>query len=207
MSTITLYRHPLSGNAHRVQLLISLLGLNAEIVDVDLMQGEQKSEAFLSKNPFGQVPVLEDGEATLYESNAILVYLASKYDPLRQWLPTEPGNAAEVQSWLSVAASRVANGPAAARLITLFGADLDAERCATISLDLFTVMETHLSSRDWLVGDHATLADVSNYAYIAHAPEGNVSLADYPNIRRWLARVEGLEGFVSMQKSAVGLAV
>jgi glutathione S-transferase len=68
-------------------------------------------------------------------------------------------------------------------------------------------METHLSSRDWLVGDHATLADVSNYAYIAHAPEGNVSLADYPNIRRWLARVEGLEGFVSMQKSAVGLAV
>jgi glutathione S-transferase len=206
MSNITLYRHPLSGHAHRAQLLLSLLGIQADLVDVDLMTGEQKSAEFLKKNPLGQVPVLEDGDATVSDSNAILVYLARKYDPTRRWLPVDPALNAEVQKYLSVAAGPVANGPASARLITLFGADLSVEKTAATAHSFFTVLDAALKTKDWLVAGHATIADIANYAYIAHAPEGNVSLENYPNIRNWLSRIESLEGFVAMQKSAVGLA-
>ncbi len=206
MSNITLYRHPLSGHAHRAELLLSLLGIKSNLVDVDLMKGEQKSPAFLRKNPLGQVPVLEDGEVTITDSNAILVYLATKYDPTRRWLPVEPQLNAEVQKYLSIASGPVANGPAAARLITLFGAGLSAEKTAQIAHGFFDVLEEALAHKIWLVGEQATIADVANYAYIAHAPEGNISLDNYPNIRNWLARVESLDNFVAMQRSAVGLA-
>ena len=84
MSAIKLYRHPLSGHAHRVEVFLSLLGLPSELIDVDLAKGAHKQDEFLKKNIFGQVPVIEDGDITLSDSNAILVYLASKYD-------TEPG--------------------------------------------------------------------------------------------------------------------
>ena len=67
-------------------------------------------------------------------------------------------------------------------------------------------MEIHLDGRDWLVGDHPTIAEVANYAYIAHAPEGDVSLDNYPNVRIWLERIAKLPGFVPMQVTAVGLA-
>ena len=113
-SPIRLYRHALSGHAHRVELLLSLLGLPHELIDVDLLAGAQKSPEFLAKNPFGQVPVIEDGPLTLADSNAILVYLASRYDEPRRWLPTDPVAAAQVQRWLSVAAGPQAPPPAPA---------------------------------------------------------------------------------------------
>jgi glutathione S-transferase len=202
---IKLYRYPLSGNAHRAELLLSLLGLKHSLIDVDLINGEQKSETFLQLNPFGQVPVLDDDGFILYESNAILVYLAKKYDN-GHWLPTDAEHAALVQQWLSIAASRIANGPATARLITLFGANHNAEEIIQRSTDLLQVMNQHLNNRTFLVGDGPTIADVAAYTYIAHAPEGNVSLTPYANIVAWLKRVESLKGFVGMQKSKVGLA-
>ncbi|NOQ63753.1 MAG: glutathione S-transferase [Methyloprofundus sp.] len=205
MSTITLYRHPLSGHAHRAELLLSILGLQAKLVDIDLMQGEQKQANFLAKNMFGQVPVLEDGELTIADSNAILVYLASQYDSAHTWLPIEPALAAEVQRFLTVAAAAVSNGPATARLINLFGAQLDQARAIQIANNLFTILNKHLENREWLVGDAPTIADLANYAYIAHAPEGGIALKDYAHIKAWLQRIEHLSGFVAMQSSKVGL--
>ena len=70
---------------------------------------------------------------------------------------------------------------------------------------LFAILEKELAARPFLVGEHATIADVANYTYIAHAPEGNVSLNAYPAIRAWLKRIESLRGFVPMQATAVGL--
>jgi glutathione S-transferase len=206
MSTITLHRHALSGHSHRVELFLSILGLDADIVDVDLGSGEHKKTAFLQKNSFGQLPVLEDGDATLSDSNAILVYLAIEYDASRQWLPEEAVAASEVQRFLSVAASKVAAGPASARLVNVFGTDLDLQALITQSHALLTVLDAHLQGRDWLATDKATIADIANYAYIAHAPEGDVSLEDYANVRAWLQRIEQLPGFVAMQATAVGLA-
>lgn len=202
---IKLYRYPLSGHSHRVELFLSLLGLPVELVDVDLAAGAQKTAAFLAMNPFGQVPVIQDGELTLADSNAILVYLASQYADA-QWLPREPARAAAVQRWLSVAAGLVAFGPAAARLITVFKAPFNAEEVITRANGLFAVMEKELQQSAFLVGDTPTIADIANYSYIAHAPEGNISLTPYPHLRSWLARIEALPRFVPMAKSAVGLA-
>ncbi len=206
MSTLKLYRHPLSGNAHRVELFLSLLGLEADIITVDLMKAEQKRPEFLQKNIFGQVPVLEDGNVTIADSNAILVYLASQYDAQHTWLPIEPAKAAEVQRFLSVAAGAVSNGPATARLINLFGAKLDKAKAVEISHNILDVLERHLAGREWLAAEHPTIADVSNYPYIAHAPEGDVSLQKYPHVRAWIQRVEALPNFIPMQSSLVDLA-
>jgi len=206
MSAIKLYRHPLSGHAHRVEVFLSLLGMPGELIDVDLANGAHKQTGFLKKNIFGQVPVIEDGEITLSDSNAILVYLASKYDSDRNWYPEDPVTGAEIQRFLSLAAGKIAFGPAAARLVTVFGAGLDHENAKAIAHATLAVIEAHLSGKEWLVGDRPTIADVANYSYIAHAPEGDISLEAYPNIRAWLARFEALKGFVPMQKTPVGLS-
>ncbi|MDN6860037.1 glutathione S-transferase [Pseudomonas sp. CAN2814] len=201
---LKLYHFPLSGHAHRAELMLSLLQLPAELVFVDLAKGAHKHPDFLALNAFGQVPVLDDDGVIVSDSNAILVYLAKKYGNGR-WLPENPQGAAHVQRWLSVAAGQVAYGPAAARLITVFGAAFNPEEVATRAHTLFQVMERELAKSPFLVGTEATIADVANYSYIAHAPEGNVSLQDYPNLRAWLARVEALPGFVPMPRTAIGL--
>ncbi len=206
MSNITLYRHALSGHSHRVELFLSILNIDAELVDVDLLSGAHKQPDFLAMNRFGQVPVLQDGDTVLSDSNAILVYLANKYDRTGSWLPTDPVAASEVQRFLSVAAGQVSSGPGAARLYNVFNADLDHARALRISHDVLGVLDGHLEGRDWLVGTRPTIADLSNYAYIAHAPEGDVDLSAYTNVRGWLRRVENLPGFVPMQATPAGLA-
>lgn len=202
---ITLYSFPLSGHAHRVTLLLSLLGLPYRRVDVDLRGGEHKQPPFLALNAFGQVPVLEDEGAVIADSNAILVYLAKRYQGQARWLPEDALGAAAVQRWLSVAAGQLASGPNAARLATLFGVPDPGGAAQARTHALLAVMDTELGRRDWLAGEAATIADVACYAYVALAPEGNVSLQDYPRVRAWLARVEALPGFVPMAFSHVGL--
>ncbi|MBC7883208.1 MAG: glutathione S-transferase [Anaerolineae bacterium] len=202
---IQLYRHALSGHSHRVELFLSLLGLPFEFVTIDLLVGAQRSPEYLKLNPFGQVPTIDDDGAILSDSNAILVYLARKYDPQGTWLPNDALGTAQVERWLSVAASQINNGPATARLINVFGAKLDQERAFSISERLFTIMNAHLTDRAFLVGETPTIADVAGYTYIAHAPEGSISLEPYPHLRSWLSRIESLPDFVPMQKTAVGL--
>lgn len=204
---IRLYRVAISGHSHRVELFMSLLGLPFELINIDLMSGAHKKPDFLAMNPFGQVPVIEDGDVTLADSNAILVYLTHRYaQDAGQWLPSDPMAAAQVQRWLSVAAGPLAFGPAAARVIQLFKKPESPDDAMARAHALFKVMEQQLATSRFLTGGSATLADIANYSYVAHAPEGNVSLDGYPHVRAWLARVEALPRFVPMVKSAVGLA-
>ncbi len=202
---IKLYRHPLSGHAHRIELMLSLLHMDYILIDIDLTKGAHKQPEFIVRNPFGQVPVLEDGDVTLWDSNAILIYLARTYGN-SNWLPTSPVLEARVMPWLSIAAGKLAFGPAAARLVTVFGANIDHDTAKNTAQDLFNIMDGVLSTQNFLAGDAPTIADIANYSYIAHAPEGDVSLADFPSIRAWLARIEALDGFVPMQSTAVGLS-
>lgn len=202
---IKLYRLALSGHCHRVELLLSLLGLPYELVDVDIAGGEHKSAAFLARNLFGQVPVIEDGEVTLADSNAIMVYLEGRYAP-GTWMPRDPLAAAQVQRWLSAAAGPLAFGPAASRVIALFGRSDDPSGYVARGRQLLGVMERHLAAHSWLAGDAPTLADLANYAYVARAPEGGVSLQDHPKVRAWLERVEALPRFVPFPRTPVGLA-
>ena len=196
---------PLSGHTHRVQLFLSLLGLPYEFATVDMAAGANRTPAFLAMSPFGEIPVLEDDDAVLADSTAILVYLALKYDAGGRWLPREPLAAARVQRWLSTASGKIAYGPAAARLVTVFGARIDHDVVKAIAVRLFDTMEGELAG-PFLVGAAPTLADVAAYSYIAHAPEGGVSLLPYPRIRAWLDRVRALPGFVAMPSTVAGVA-
>ncbi|MGE8485557.1 MAG: glutathione S-transferase family protein [Pseudomonas sp.] len=204
MQAIKLYNFPRSGHAHRVELMLSLLQLPTELIFVDLAKGAHKQADFLALNPFGQVPVIEDQGMVLADSNAILVYLAQKYGNGR-WLPTDPVGAAKVQRWLSVAAGPIAFGPARARLITVFGAPYNAEEVIAYSHTWLKVIDQELGATAYLAANEPTIADIAAYSYIAHAPEGNVSLDDYANIRAWLARIEALPGFVGMPRTVAGL--
>ena len=195
-----LYDVTLSGHAHRARLFLGLLGIDYELVPVDLAAGEQKKPEFLALNPFGQVPVLEDDGVIIPDSNAILVYLATKYRRA-DWLPEDAAGAARVQRWLSVAAGQIAFGPCAARLVTLFGAPFNHAEVITRAHAVLKLIEQALTGQDWLAAPHATLADVALYSYIARAPEGDVDLAPYPHIRGWLARVEALPGFVAFAET------
>lgn len=199
-----LYHFPLSGHSHRAWLFLNLLGLEHEVVEVNLAQGEHKSANYLRLNHFGQVPVLQDGDTVVPDSNAILVYLAKKAGRT-DWLPEAPAAAAAVQRWLSVAAGQIAAGPAAARLITVFGAKLRPEEVIPRAHAILALVEAALQGRDWLVNDQPTIADIALYSYIAHAPEGNVDLSGYPQILAWLGRIEALPGFVAMPQTKAGL--
>lgn len=200
---LKIHQFPKSGHSHRAVLFARLAGIDHEAVFVDLAAGAHKTPEFLALNPFGQVPVLEDGDTVIADSNAILVYLARTYAP--DWIPADPAGEAEVQRFLSMAAGEIAYGPAAARLITVFGAKLDPEAAQRVAALALGRLETHLDGREWLVRDRPTIADVAIYSYVAHAPEGNVSLEPYPNVRGLLARIQALPGFVPMPSTAVGL--
>lgn len=198
---IRLYHFALSGHSHRVLLMLSLLGLPVDIVPVDLPRGEHKSPAFLALNPFGQIPVIQDGDLTLADSNAILVYLAQRYDASGQWLPQAPGQMAEVQRWLSAAAGPLAFGPAHARGGQLFKRPIEP-RAYDLAHKLLTVMEATLAQQRYLAStEQPTIADVAMYGYTAHAPEGGISLTHYAHIRRWIADVQALPGFVPLPAS------
>lgn len=202
-----LYTHPLSGHAHRASLFLSLVGADVEEVVVDLAAGEHKTPDFLKLNPFGQLPVLVDGDTVIADSAAILVYVARK-SGRSDWLPDTPEGAAAVQRWLSVAAGQIAYGPCAARLITVFGKKFDAEEVIARAHGVLAQIDAELVGRNWMIGgDQPTIADVALYSYIANAPEGNVDLAGYPHVLAWLRRVEGLDGFVPFQQTMAGLRI
>lgn len=200
-----LYYHPLSGHAHRARLFLSLIGADAELIEVDLAGGAHKASDFLALNRFGQVPVLDDDGTVIADSNAILIYLAKKAGRA-DWLPEDPAGAAAVQRWLSVAAGQIAFGPAAARLVTLFKARFDVDEVVARAHAILTLIDEELADRTWIAADNPTVADIALYSYIARAPEGNVDRAGYPHVNQWLARIESLPGFVPFVETPIGLA-
>ena len=200
---IKLYRNPKSGHCHRVELMLALLGLPYETIDLDMANGAHKAPDYLKISPFGLVPAIDDNDYTLADSNAILVYLVETYAKEAHWLPKDAKGAAEVQRWLTVAADNIYSGSCAARLVKVFNAPIDHSAAVKKAHDLFKVMDAHLAGRDWLATDTITIADVAGYSYIAHAPEGGVDLAPYPNIGAWLGRIENQPGFVGMARSPI----
>ena len=166
-----LFTFKLSGNSYKVRLFLGLLGLDYAGVEVDMRGGEHKRAPFLALNPLGQVPVLIDGDVTLADSQAILVYLARRYAEA-SWLPLDALSLAQITRWLSIAANEIQHGPATARLIAVFGVKLDAELALQRSVTILASMQAHLTQQQWLVGDHPSIADVACYPYIALAPEG-----------------------------------
>jgi|TARA_B110000211_G_scaffold42778_1_gene44578 glutathione S-transferase len=198
------YRNPKSGHCHKVELFMSLLGISYINHELDMVNGAHKSADFITKNPFGQVPVIVDGEHTVSDSNAIIVYLADTYGSIYPWMGATPIEKARVQRWLSVASGELAKGPAALRLEYVFGANIDVASALAITENLLKVMEDTLTdTKSYLATDSLTLGDIAMYSYIAHAPEGGVSLQPYPAIRAWVNRIESLANFIPMASSPI----
>jgi len=197
MAALKLHDLELSGNCYKVRLFCALLGLKLDLAPVDLMSGAHKNSPFIDLNPFGEIPVLEDGSVVLRDSQAILVYLARKYRG-EDWLPTDAAGMAEVVTWLMVAENEIARGPGDARLHDKFGYKLDVSQARTNAARILGLIETHLKSTDWLALGRPTIADIACMPYIALGHEGGVTLAPYPAIQAWIGRIKALSGFISM---------
>jgi glutathione S-transferase len=196
---ITLHGTARSGHCHRVELLLRALDLPFRHAEAS--GATRSSPEYLALNPLGQVPVLQDGDVVLADSNAILVYLVRRYAPDSGWMPDEPVAAAGVQRWLSIAAGEVRYGPANARGIVQFGYPDDPAGAAATSARLLGFMEQHLAGRSYLAADGPTIADLACFSYVAHAPEGGISLEPYPAVRAWIGRIEAQPWFKPMPAS------
>lgn len=202
---VTLHDFELSGNCYKLRLLMNILGIEYRIVPVDFYPGrEHKSARFLKLNPLGQLPVLEDDGLVLRDAQAILVYLAAKYDPAGNWYPRgDPVLLGEIGQWLAFADSITATA-SAARLHDGFFYDLDIDAARAGAHRLFRILDEHFwfgeqEGRDWICGArHPTVADIACFPYVLLSEEGGISRQDYPAIRRWGDRVKRVPGFVGM---------
>jgi glutathione S-transferase len=194
---VKLYDMELSGNCYKIRLFCSLLGVSWESIPVNLLKGEHKQAAFLALNPRGQVPVLDDAGTVVWDSMAILVYLAGKYGDGR-WFPAEAEPMARVMQWLAVSENEILYGLARARAVTKFNRPWNLSQCQELGRAGLGVMENHLGHNQWLAADRPTIADIACYPYVALAPEGGVALDDFPHIGQWIDRIRSLPGYVGM---------
>ena len=203
MTDLILHEYAASGNCYKVRLTAALLGLPLERRDYDIMAGETRSADFLaSVNANGRIPVLQDGDRFIPESNAACFYLADS-----TWLiPEDRFERADMLRWLfweqynhepNVATLRFWHGwIGEANWSDLQRAQHPAKKAAGEAA--LRLMDDHLARHDWLVGDGLTLADIALYAYSHVAEGGGFTLADYPTVQAWLKRVEGVPGYLPM---------
>ncbi|MEP9349395.1 glutathione S-transferase family protein [Xanthobacter sp. KR7-225] len=201
---LTLYSTQSSGNSYKVRLMLAKLGLPFHLVEVDIFAGENRTPEFLEMNPEGRVPLLEVDGHFLAESNAILFHLAEA----TLFLPQAPLARAETLRWMFFEQNSHEPGIAAARFWlrqVRGGRDLrthDVDRWMEEGYGALKVMERHLASRRegraFFVGNRLTIADIALYAHTHVAEEGDFSLAGFPAVRAWLARVAAEPGHVDM---------
>ena len=191
-----LYLSQISGNSHKVRILLALLNVAYDKVVLDLSKHEHKNPEFLKINPRGEVPVLEDDGAVIWDSGACLVYIARKHGGER-WLPIAPATMAEVMQWLALAASEIQFGLQYARRGVLQGRWTAGtlEQGHAIGRIALSVIEQRLQKNDWLALDHPTIADVACFPYAETAPEAKIALDTYPNTVKWLERCKALPGW------------
>jgi glutathione S-transferase len=193
-----LYNVAYSGNSYKVRLLLAQLGIQCEFIEIDILNGESRTAAFLKINPNGRTPVLDDNGFVLAESNAILAYLAKG----TKFLPDDRKQFGLVFQWMFfeqyshepfIATSRfwLQHKPDSPETTALLASKRKGGWAA------LKIMEEHLSKNDFFVGDYS-IADIALFAYTHVSHEGGFSLDDFPKIRAWIERVKGQPGFVPM---------
>jgi glutathione S-transferase len=198
---IKIYGDKKSGNCYKIQLTCALLDIKYEWIDVDIMAGECKSEAFKALNPNGKIPLLinDEGEK-ISESNAIINYLAFN----THLLPNTAFEFAKVQQWQFF--EQYSHEPfiAVARFINKYlGLPKEREQEYRAKQEgghkALKVMEEQLHKTRFLAGGTLTCADISLFAYTHVAAEGGFDLASYPTLQAWINRIKANEKFVSME--------
>jgi glutathione S-transferase len=189
---IRLYDYLISGNGYKVRLLLTQLEIPFERVELNITKGETRTPEFLRKFPNGRIPAVElDDGQLLFESNAIILYFAEG----SPFIPADRFQRAQTFQWLFF--EQYSHEPyiASVRYLVMHP-DVDDSRRTIVETmmrprgyDALGVMEGHLKSREWFVGERYSVADIALYAYTHVADEGGFDLARYPAIRAWLARV------------------
>jgi glutathione S-transferase len=190
-----------SGNCYKLQLVASFLGITYEWIQMDIKNGDTKSESFIKLNPNGKIPilVLADGRV-LSESNAILNYLAEG----SEFLPKDPYLRAKVLQWQFF--EQYSHEPyiAVARFIQHYLGIPEERRVEYESKQsgghkALKVMEIQLEKTPYLIGDFMTIADISLFAYTHVANEGGFDLSQYPKINQWIERIKNQKKFIPMK--------
>lgn len=202
---LTLHDREKSGNAYKIRLLLSFLDLPYERIPVALKDGRNQVDSdYLKLNPRGQIPTLQDGDATFWGSTAILCYLALRYDESGRWLPRVPARFGRVMQWLELAQNEIQSGLFQARAIVQFGLAGDLQAAQRIAGQALGVLEARLDNAQWLAGPGPTIADIACFPYTALAGEGKVDTTPYPGVQRWIDDFRSLDRFVGMPGIEVG---
>jgi len=203
-----LYAFPPSPNVRKVQAVAEHLGIPLELQVVDLPGGGQRQPEYLKLNPNGMIPTLQDGDFVLWESNAIMQYLAGKKPGNSLW-PSDERQRADVARWQFWDVAHW--GPTCGiflfqnlvkRVLNLGDPDPVALKDGAERFERFGgVLDSHLANRDFIVGRNATLADFSVASYLAFAEPSKMPVGKFANIRRWNA---GLDRIEAWKKTAPG---
>jgi glutathione S-transferase len=197
-----LYHHPFSSNARKAVVTALLLEAPVELVVVDLVKGDQRAPEFLKLNPNGKVPVLVDGELTLWESLAIMQYLCDR-TPGNTLLPTEARARADVSRWMFWTAAhwtqQIATLNFENMLKKMFGqGEPDPAivgKAEAQMRGLGKILDAHLADREWLVGDRLTLADLAVGTGLMTTIPAKLPVTDLPNVQRWFGQIQALEAW------------
>ncbi len=195
-----LYNFAASPNAIKVWAVIHYLGLDVESVPVDFAAGTMKSDEYGQINPNRLMPTLVDDDFKLWESTAIMQYLAHKAGDTKLW-PADPRQQADVSRWLCWQlahwgqAMRVFMFENLVKRMFKMGPPdpAEIERGTALFHKHAAVLEAQLASRTWVCGDQLTLADFSLAASLGYAPMAGVPWDDYASLRAWYARIEALD--------------
>lgn len=199
--TPILHEYAPSGNCYKIRLTAALTGTAIERRSYDIMAGETRTAAFLANvNANGRIPVLQEGDRFLPESNAACFYLADGTD----LIPDNAFDRADMLRWMFW--EQYNHEPNVATLRFWFGwvGEANFSEFQKVALPMkreaglaaLKLMDEHLAGRDWFVGDAPSLADICLYAYTHVAEDGGFVLGDYPAVQAWIARIEGLDGYI-----------
>jgi len=205
ITKLTLYGDSISGNCLKAKWTADYLDVDYDWVEVSVVEGGTRSDAFMQMNPSGQVPVmrLPDGRI-LPQSNAIMLYLAGTHRG-QDLIPVDPFEHAKMMSWLFW--EQYSHEPYIAvrrfrkKFLNLSDDELDPQLLARGRRAL-GVMEMQLTFSDYFVGSSMTLADIALVAYTRWAHEGGFDLSEFPSVQRWVARVETDLGIEHARKAA-----
>jgi glutathione S-transferase len=194
---MTLYDLEISGNCYKIRLYLSLLALHYDKVAVNTKRGEHKQPAFIALNPRGQLPVLVDDGYVAWDSSSILIYLTRMYGAER-WYPLSTKECADVARWVAISQQTeiTTGGLSRARSITLFGVKGNLHDCQERGRHFLRFLDSYMSERQWIALAWPTIADIACYPYIALAPQGGVSLGEYPALNAWFERISALPGYI-----------
>jgi len=195
------YQNRFSPNAKRTRVVLEECGIAYDVVSLDPMKGEQGTPAYLAKNPMGKVPTLEEEDGfVLWESPATLVYFAEKH-PEKKLLPQSARERAEAMRWMFWNASHLESALFAIAFEKMFkpmmGGTPDAARIASEEKNVARfapVLEARLADREWVAGTYG-IADIALGTTIEFAVATGFDVAGFPNVQRWLARVQARDAW------------